>query len=186
MSEWNAETAEWYAKKYGDYPTNRLGIDELSLLDNSVIVDIGCGTGTALRYAALKIAGGIFIGVDPVPRMVEIANDMTLNHKARNQIEFRVGSAESLPVDDNIADFVLAFDSIDHWQDIDKGLIEVTRILHADGALAIVKDKSLPGAKQALENLSDKLNFMGYSSVARKEISKEGVSFYFLLVKTNK
>jgi hypothetical protein len=27
MTEWNTETAEWYAANYGDYPTNRLAIE---------------------------------------------------------------------------------------------------------------------------------------------------------------
>ena len=29
MTEWNAETAEWYAGKYGEYATNRIAVGAL-------------------------------------------------------------------------------------------------------------------------------------------------------------
>ncbi|MCP4139653.1 MAG: class I SAM-dependent methyltransferase [Chloroflexi bacterium] len=181
MSEWNAETADWYAKKYGDYPSNKLGINELEILDNSTIIDIGCGTGEALRHASGKITGGKFIGIDPVPRMIEIANEWTENHDAREQIEYHLGSAENLPVEDGIADYILAFDSIDHWQDIEKGLIEVKRIMQPTGVFAIVKDKSVPGASQAIETLTGELESVGFTVKDKKEISKQEIEFYLVI-----
>ena len=186
MSEWNAETAEWYAQKYGDYPTNQLGIDALSFSENSTIVDIGCGTGAALRHAASKLKGGIFIGVDPVPRMIEIANEWTADHAAKNRIEFRVGAAEELPIDTNFADTVLAFDSIDHWQDVDQGLKEVSRILHSDGKFVIIKDTNVPGAEQALDTLITRLESAGYVIRDKRQIKADDVSFYLLICEIDK
>lgn len=181
MSEWNAETAEWYAEKYGDYPTNRLAVNELDLLDHSSIVDVGCGTGAALRHAASITAGGEFIGIDPVPRMIEIARELTKEHEFINRIEYRVGSAEKLPVDNDFAKFVFAFDSIDHWQDIDKGLMEIKRILQPDGTFAIVKDKSVPSTNKAIKTLINNLESAGFELLVKKEISKEEISFLLLI-----
>lgn len=186
MSDWNAETAEWYAKKYGNYPTNILGIDELTLSENATIVDVGCGTGSALRHATTKIQGGKFIGIDPVPRMIEIAIEETKKHKAKARIEFRVGSAENLPVNDDTADYVLSFDSIDHWLDIDKGLEEIKRIMQSNGMFVIVKDKSVPGAKQSIENLITKLLSTGFNLIKKQEISHEEVNFFLLLTEIGK
>lgn len=183
MSDWNDETAEWYAKKYGDYPTNYLGVNALDLSDGLTLVDIGCGTGAALRHAATKISGGKFIGVDPVPRMVEIACELTAQHPAHNKIEFRIGSAEDLPIEDSVADYILAFDSIDHWQDVEQGLREVNRILNARGIFAIVKDQSVPGAKSAIESLLNKLESAGFELIEEKEISLESVNFILLVLK---
>lgn len=84
MSEWNSETAEWYAEKFGDYATNRLAVNELVLKDRARIVDIGCGTGEALRHAAFKISDGTLIGIDPVRRMIEIAYEWTEGHSSSN------------------------------------------------------------------------------------------------------
>ncbi len=82
MTEWNTETAEWYAEKFGEYPTNRLAVDTLDLQPDATILDIGCGTGSALRHAAEKVIHGSLIGIDPVPRMMEIAKEKTHSHPA--------------------------------------------------------------------------------------------------------
>jgi ubiquinone/menaquinone biosynthesis C-methylase UbiE len=177
MTEWNAETAEWYAANYGDYPTNRLAVEQLDFPKKSTIVDVGCGTGSALRYAATKITNGNLIGIDPVPRMIEIAKELTIKNKSGQSIIFKVGSAEDLPVDDSVADLVFAFDSIDHWQDVDKGLNEILRILNLRGRFIIVKDLGVPGAKKALISLEQKLGNVGFDCDRKEIVKTDEVSF---------
>jgi len=177
MTEWNTETAEWYATNYGDYPTNRLAVDHLDLMDQITIIDVGCGTGSALRYAANKFNAGTLIGIDPVPRMIEIAEELTENHSALDRISYKVGAAEDLPIDDDSADLVFAFDSIDHWQDVDQGLKEIRRILKPDGDVVLVKDNGVPGAKRALKSLRKTLDSSGFDLTVQKEINAEDVIF---------
>ncbi len=177
MTEWDSETAEWYAANYGEYATNRLAVDELDLSVDAIIVDVGCGTGSALRHAAAQVTDGNLIGIDPVPRMVELARGHTVDHPASARIEYRVGSAEALPVNDDLADVVFAFDSIDHWQDIDRGLGEIHRILRHGSHLAIVKDGAVPGAAEARKSLLDRLEAAGFVVVGQCEITSEDVSF---------
>jgi ubiquinone/menaquinone biosynthesis C-methylase UbiE len=177
MTEWNSETAEWYAANYGDYPTNSLAVEQLDLPEQSTIVDVGCGTGSALRYAAAKVKSGNLIGIDPVPRMVEIAKAITKKHETNYQIIFKVGSAEDLPVEDSLADIVFAFDSIDHWNDIQQGLKEILRILKPGGRFIIVKDLSVPGAKKALNGLELKLGTARFVIGTKEIIKTEEVSF---------
>ena len=43
MNEWTAETADWYAERYGEYATNRLAVDALELAADAMVVDVGCG-----------------------------------------------------------------------------------------------------------------------------------------------
>lgn len=177
MTEWTSETAQWYASKYGEYPTNRLAVNELDLPKDAVVVDVGCGTGYALRHASGDVTRGRLIGIDPVPRMIEIARERTLDHPHSARIEFRVGSAENLPVEDEAADVVFAFDSVDHWQDIERGLREIRRILRPRGVLAIVKDQALPGAAEAGRVAAETVGGAGFSAVEQHEMSGEGVSF---------
>ncbi len=180
MTEWTAETAEWYAEHYGDYPTNRLAVQELELIDAPVIVDIGCGTGAALRHTASRLTGGTFIGIDPIPRMIEIANELTENHVAKDRIEYRVGSAEYIPVSSGIATYVYAFDSIDHWRDMEAGLHEIRRIMQPDGILVIVKDKGVPGADESIQTMVRILNTAGWDICDRNDLTQEGVHFLLL------
>jgi SAM-dependent methyltransferase len=182
MPEWDAETAEWYAANYGDYPTNRLAVEHLELPVDCVIVDIGCGTGSALRHASLMIDKGTLIGVDPVPRMIEIARALTEDHPGSARVAFEVGAAEDLPIETDRADFVFAFDSIDHWQDIVSGLEEVKRILRPGGRFVIVKDLGVPGAKDALKTLRLSLESSGFTIESRTSIQADDVAFVLLII----
>lgn len=177
MTEWNSKTAEWYAKNYGEYPTNRLAVDELDLPVDATIVDIGCGTGSALRHTALKVTEGSLIGIDPVPRMIEIAKERTLNHPEFARIEYRLGSAEKVPIENASADFIFAFDSMDHWQDVGRSFAEISRILRSGGKLVIVKDGAVPGAAEARHAWVEKVERAGFAVSEQREISGEGVNF---------
>lgn len=175
MNEWDAETAEWYAKKYGDYATNLLGVKDLNLASDSTVVDIGCGTGCALRHASNQVTSGTLIGIDRVPRMVEIAREQTANHIAFDRIMFFEGSAEDLPVKDASVDFVFAFDSFDHWDDQAQGLKETRRILKSSGRLIVVKDGSLGNGSKAKKALKLALDKAGFEVVDENDIEEGDV-----------
>ena len=177
MSEWNAETAEWYAHKYGEHATNRLAVDALDLTPLAVIVDVGCGTGSALRHAATRVPRGTFIGIDPIPRMLEIARERAAAHPGGARIDFREGSAEALPVGDDVADLVLAFDSFDHWQDTRLGLAEVWRVLEAGGRLVVVRDDAVPGGSGARRAFREALARAGFAECSKRSIAADGVAF---------
>lgn len=176
-SEWTDEVAEWYAANYGEYATNRLAVDALALPPEAVIVDVGCGAGAALRHASQKVTRGRLIGVDPVPRMVEIARERATGHPAQERLEFRVGPAEALPVEDGMADVVFAFDSFDHWQDKAAGLAEIRRILRPNGQLAVVKDGDVPGGTDVRDAFEEAAVNAGFALGHRQSIAQDGVSF---------
>lgn len=175
--EWNDETAERYARKYGDCATNRIPVEELQLRSNAAVVDIGCGTGATLRRAADFVTEGVLIGIDPVPRMLEIAREKTAAHPAGKRVEFRPGSAENIPIDDDFADYVFAFDSFDHWRDKESGLAEVCRVLGPDGRFVVVKDFDLPDAKESGLAFVEMLTRSGFVLLNERFIEAEGVSF---------
>ena len=157
MSTWDAETAEWYAEEYGEYPTHRLATDANELAPDAVIVDVGCGIGAALRRAARRVPDGTLIGLDPSPRMVEIARVRAAQDPNGHRIELREAAAEHLPLEDDAADVIFAFDSIDHWQDPAAGLRE----LRSGGRLVVVKDGGLPGGARAEQALRAALGRAG-------------------------
>ncbi|MGD2145848.1 MAG: class I SAM-dependent methyltransferase [Anaerolineae bacterium] len=177
MTAWDAEAAEWYAANYGEYATNRLAVEALGLEPDSAVVDVGCGTGSALRHAASAVTEGSLVGVDPVPRMIELAQELTASHPAAAQIEFQLGPAEDLPVDDAAADVVLAFDSFDHWQDKARGLSEIRRILRPAGRLIVVRDAGVPGGREARRALLDALDPAEFIVSREERIDEMGVCF---------
>ena len=173
---WDASTAEWYAERYGEYATNRLAIDRIELAPDAVIADIGCGTGAALRHASERIPDGALIGVDPVPRMIEIAQERAA--AAGVDIDFRLGPAESLPLGDASCDVVLAFDSMDHWSDVGGGLAEVRRVLRPGGQLVVVKDGGIPEGGARGRALPDRLTEAGFRCTRTESVDADGVAFF--------
>jgi len=180
MSEWTTETADWYAANYGEYATNRRAIELLEIAADAVVVDVGCGTGSALRHAAGKATMGTLIGVDPVPRMVEIARERLLGHPAAGRIQILEAPAHALPLADRSADLVLALDSYDHWGvEQAAGLREVRRILRPEGRFVVVKDGGLPGGEAAARAFVAALGGAGLAVVDERDVADEDVSFTF-------
>lgn len=176
MNEWTAETAEWYAANYGEYATNRLGVDAIDVAPDAFVVDVGCGTGSALRRLAPRVSSGRLIGVDPVPRMLAIARERAAADPNGPRLEFIEAPAERLPLDDGVADVVLAFDSIDHWGDRDAGLREVVRVLRPGGRLVVVKDGGLPGGAEATRSLRAALGDVGLDVQDEAALAEGGVT----------
>ncbi len=180
MSEWTTETADWYAANYGEYPTNQRVIELLEIAEDAAVVDVGCGTGSALRHAAGKVTKGTLIGVDPVPRMVEIARERLLGHPAASRIQLLEAPAHALPLADRSADLVLALDSYDHWgaeQAQAAGLREVRRILRPEGRFVVVKDGGLPGGEAAARALLAALGDAGFAVVDERDIAEDELAF---------
>lgn len=173
MATWDAKTAEWYAERYGEYATNRFAIDRIGLAPNDDVVDVGCGTGAALRHASRFVTTGRLVGVDAAPRMVEIARERLVGHSAASRIDLRVGSAEALPVEDDAFDVALAFDSFDHWDDPSAGLAEVRRVTRPGGRLCVVKDGGVPTARAFEASATE----AGFVVPKGKRIEASGVTF---------
>lgn len=176
MDAWNEETAEWYAAAYGEYATNRLAVDAIDVARDAVVVDVGCGTGSALRHIAPRVPEGRLIGVDPTPRMVAIANERAEADPNAGRIEFILAPAERCPLEDGLADVVLAFDSIDHWRDRIAGLAEVRRILRPGGRLVVVKDGAVPGAPGAERELLVDLDRAGFTVQEERGLVEDDVA----------
>lgn len=175
MGEWDAATAEWYAERYGEYPTNRLALDGIELPSDGAVLDIGCGTAAALRHIGARAAR--LIGVDPVPRMVEIAAERVQGHPASGRITLHVAAAEALPVADASMQLVLAFDTFDHWRDPAAGLAEVRRVLAPGGRFVVVKDGGAPNAEAGASAFVAAAEAAGFTIVDAREMRGEGARF---------
>jgi ubiquinone/menaquinone biosynthesis C-methylase UbiE len=95
----------------------------------STILDVGCGTGRLLRKARKYWPKAQFIGVDPAVGMIENARRLMPDAK------FYVSQAESLPLPDESVDLVFSTVSFYFWQDKEKGLREIKRVLKVGGLL---------------------------------------------------
>ena len=142
---WDDETAEWYVEHYGDHATNRMAVERAQLQPDDRVVDVGCGSGEAVREAAARLQEGQVTGVDPTPAMIRFARELSASHPGRDRIRYLEGSAEDIPLPDGSVTVALAINSLHHWQDAAAGLAEVKRILVPGGRLLIADEEPVKG-----------------------------------------
>lgn len=102
--------------------------------DGDRIVDVGCGPGHAAQRA--ERLGATVVGIDPAPVMLRVAR---LRWRRRVRLDWRVGTAEELPVDDGWATVLWSLATVHHWADIDAGLSEASRVLGPGGRLVVLE-----------------------------------------------
>jgi ubiquinone/menaquinone biosynthesis C-methylase UbiE len=95
------------------------------------LLDIGCGTGWAVRYAAGLVGeGGGAYGIDISPKMIERAQ---ANSRDYGNVHFYQADAEGLPFEDGFFDTVICTNSFHHYLNPVKVLEEVYRVLKPGG-----------------------------------------------------
>lgn len=102
------------------------------------VVDVGCGTGFLTRQAALQMQGkGMLVGVDLSPMMLEKAKDNLNKLALLTLVEFRVGDAENIPIQDDFADAVVGNMILHHCAKPKEAVSEMARILREGGRIAV-------------------------------------------------
>jgi len=120
-----------------------------SLKEGDVVLDLGSGAGIDCFLAAQAVGKrGRVIGVDMTPDMLDRARENARTHEVEN-VEFRLGEIENLPVADVSVDVVISNCVINLSPDKPRVFREVYRALRPGGRM-IVSDivllRDLPDA----------------------------------------
>jgi ubiquinone/menaquinone biosynthesis C-methylase UbiE len=108
----------------------------LELRKNAAFLDIGCGTGWAVRAAAELVGpGGDAFGIDLSPQMIQKATEAA---QGTRNAHFKNANAEKLPFKLNVFDFIICTMSFHHYLNPDKAVGEMARVLKPGGKVCIV------------------------------------------------
>jgi SAM-dependent methyltransferase len=126
--------ATWDAKFGDDLPRYAAAVAGAGIAEGGVVVDVGCGTGRALRPLRHATGpAGTVIAIDVTAEMLSHARPAALEASAA----LVLADARSLPLADASADAVFAAGLINHLPDPEAGLRELARVTRPGGRLVL-------------------------------------------------
>ncbi len=110
------------------------------------ILDIATGTGD-FAIAALKLNPNKVTGIDISEGMLNVGREKIKSKGLTNKIELLLGDSENLPFEDNKFDAYTAGFGVRNFENLEKGLAEMYRVLKPNGTAVILefsKPKTFP------------------------------------------
>ncbi|MDX1468706.1 MAG: class I SAM-dependent methyltransferase [Acidimicrobiia bacterium] len=179
VERWSPLKAFFYSLRYRNPKSNRLVLDMAELTEKDFFLDVGCGPGAALEYAASS--GANVFGIDPSPSMVARASTRVPS------ADVRLGSAETIPFPDKSFTVVVNISSFHHWVDREDGLKEISRILKPEGRLLVAEGVLTEGddghglSRQEADILTVRLSELGYEDCSVETIRAGWRREYFVI-----
>ena len=141
-----------------------------------LILDIATGTGD-FAIEALSLKPRKIIGIDISEGMLSVGRKKLIKRNLTNKIELLTGDSEALPFKDNLFDAIIVSFGVRNFENLEKGLSDMLRVLKPGGKLVILefsKPKSFP-FKQIYQ-----FYFRWILPEIGKLISKDGAAYTYL------
>lgn len=111
------------------------------------ILDIATGTGDFALEAASSLSPEEVIGVDISEGMLEVGRKKVIKQGKEKIVQLRSGDSEDLQFEDNYFDSLIVAFGVRNFENLEKGLSEMLRVVRPGGKLVIVefsKPQSFP------------------------------------------
>ncbi len=107
------------------------------------ILDIATGTGDLAIMESKAIPNAKIIGLDISAGMLEVGKEKIKSLDLSNKIEMVLGNSENIPYQDNFFDAITVSYGVRNFENLDKGLLEIKRVLKP-GGIFVVLETSVP------------------------------------------
>ncbi len=142
-------------------------------------LDLGCGTGFAVHYAAELLKGqGNFVGIDISEGMIAKARE---NAAGIENIRFYRASSEELPLENDYFDAIICTNSFHHYLNPGKALAEVFRVLKPGGRIFILDgttDDLITRWIDSLARKAEKAHVKQYSTAEYRQMFSDAGLHY--------
>lgn len=147
----------------------------MNLQSDSVVADIGAGTGISARLF-LENGNPVF-GVEPNAAMRNAAENFLIDFPNFESVD---GTAENTNLEDGAIDFIVAAQAF-HWFDETKTRAEFKRILKAGGYVVLMWNERQLDTTAFLQDYENLLIEFGtdYAQVRHENITKETLQKFF-------
>jgi SAM-dependent methyltransferase len=156
-------TNDWYVDSF----TTAFGIDPSFYIGKRVL-DIGCGPRGSLEWATMASER---VGIDPLAKRYEQLNG------GLHDMTYVAAKSEDMPFPEAHFDVVSSFNSLDHVDDLDATIREITRVTAPGGMfLLLVLVNHLPTRTEPLSFSWDVLTrFRGFQTIEERRLERVGV-----------
>ena len=107
-------------------------IDNIHIQKTDTILDIGFGNGYLIRKLLKERPDKIF-GIDISPDMVNLVSNKNQKEIINGKMQLIFGNVQDMPLENSSIDKAYTINTVYFWQDINKVLSEIKRVLKPDG-----------------------------------------------------
>lgn len=154
----------------------RKAINHLMDLQPKSILDVATGTGD-FAIQALKLNPEKIIGIDISEGMLKVGLEKIKRNGFEDQIELHSGDSENIPYEDNKFDAVIVAYGVRNFENLEKGLSEMYRVLRSGGKMVV-----LEFSKPVLFPFKQLYNFYFQFVLPKigKTVSKDNAAYTYL------
>jgi ubiquinone/menaquinone biosynthesis C-methylase UbiE len=116
------------------------GLSHISIGQNPIALDVGCGGGKTINLIARIATKGKVYGIDYSETSVAVATSINKKYIDAGQVGILHASVQSLPFPDNMFDLVTAIESYYFWPDVINNLRGIRHILKPGGSVVLINE----------------------------------------------
>ncbi len=162
----------WWRKKM---------ILSLQNIHPQIVLDVATGTGDVALLTYKLLQPKQIIGVDISEGMLELGREKVAKNKLQNSIQLANADSENLPFANDYFDAITVAFGVRNFEHLEKGLIEMLRVLKPGGKLAVLEFSQpknrlfkafcnfynniiVPGAGRFFAKNKDAYNYLNHSA----------------------
>ncbi|MBB6462163.1 bifunctional demethylmenaquinone methyltransferase/2-methoxy-6-polyprenyl-1,4-benzoquinol methylase UbiE [Flammeovirga kamogawensis] len=117
----------------------KIAINKLKKSQPKTILDVATGTGDLALQAWATLKPEKITGADISAGMVEVGREKVAKKGLSKFIDLQIGDSENLPFEDNSFDAVTVAFGVRNFENLEKGLTDIKRVLKPNGTLVVLE-----------------------------------------------